>query len=47
MRMYFPQELDCYLKMNDFSIIHKFGNFEEEIFTNHSEKQLFVCNLKL
>lgn len=47
MRMFFPQELDCYLELNGFNIIHKFGNFEEEIFTNHSEKQLFVCNLRM
>ena len=43
MRMFFPQELDSYLKWNGFNIIQKYGNFEEEIFSNNSEKQIFVC----
>jgi hypothetical protein len=43
MRLYFPQELDAYLEWNGFKIIHKFGSFQEEIFTDNSEKQVFVC----
>ena len=43
MRMFFPQELDAYLNMNGFTIIQKFGNFEEDTFSDTSEKQLFVC----
>jgi ubiquinone/menaquinone biosynthesis C-methylase UbiE len=43
MRMYFPQELDTYLKWSGFTIVHKFGNFEEEEFNDTSEKQIFVC----
>ncbi len=43
MRMYFPQELDEYLKRFEFKIIHKFGSFEEEIFNDKSDKQIFVC----
>ncbi len=43
MRLFFPKELDSYLEWNGFKIIHKFGNFEEEAFDNHSEKQIFVC----
>ena len=43
MRMYFPKELDAYLEWNDFEILHKFGNFEEEVFGDQSEKQIFVC----
>jgi len=43
MRMFFPQELDSYLQWSGFHIIHKYGGFEEEAFTNHSEKQVFVC----
>lgn len=43
MRMYFPQELDTYLKWCGFTIVHKFGNFDKEIFTNDSEKQIFIC----
>ena len=31
MRMFFPQELDSYLEWNGFSIIHKYGGFEEEV----------------
>lgn len=43
MRMYFPQELDTYLKWSEFSIERKFGNFDEENFEDNSEKQIFVC----
>ncbi|MBT8320523.1 MAG: class I SAM-dependent methyltransferase [Eudoraea sp.] len=43
MRLFFPQELDAYLEGNGFTIIHKFGSFEEEAFNDSSEKQIFVC----
>ncbi|MEZ4854697.1 class I SAM-dependent methyltransferase [Flavobacterium sp.] len=43
MRMYYPQELDSYLKFSGFTILHKFGNFDEDKFNNNSEKQIFVC----
>lgn len=43
MRMYFPQELDTYLKWHGFTIMHKFGSFDEELFSNDSDKQIFVC----
>lgn len=45
MRMFFPQELDTYLAWNGFQIIHKYGGFEEEIFNDNSEKQVFVCRV--
>ena len=44
MRLFFPQELDSYLEWNGFKIIHKFGGFEEEVFNDKSEKQIFVCH---
>lgn len=43
MRMFFPQELNSYLEWNGFNILHKFGSFEEEAFSDNSEKQIFVC----
>jgi len=43
MRLFFPQELDSYLESNGFTIMHKFGSFEEDIFNNNSEKQIFIC----
>ena len=43
MRMFFPQELDTYLEWAGFNVIHKFGGFEEEVFNDNSEKQVFVC----
>ena len=46
MRLYFPQELDSYLESNGFEIIQKYGGFNEESFTDSSEKQIFVCQLK-
>lgn len=46
MRMFFPQELDSYIKWVGFDIIHKFGSFEEEEFSDYSEKQIYVLSLK-
>ncbi|WP_422860008.1 class I SAM-dependent methyltransferase [Flagellimonas sp. S174] len=43
MRLFYPQELNSYLERNDFTIVHKFGSFEEEIFGDSSEKQIFFC----
>lgn len=43
MRLYFPKELDAYLKWNGFAIKHKFGSFDEDVFNDDSEKQIFVC----
>jgi SAM-dependent methyltransferase len=43
MRMFYPQELDAYLKWNGFDILHKFGSFEEEAFSGEFDKQIFVC----
>lgn len=43
MRLFFPKELDTYLEWNGFNVVHKFGDFEESAFHNHSEKQIFVC----
>lgn len=42
MRMFFPQELDSYLEWAGFDVIHKFGDFEEEVFSDNSEKQIYV-----
>lgn len=42
MRLFFPQELNFYLEWAGFNIIHKFGSFEEEAFSDKSEKQIFV-----
>ena len=46
MRMFFPQELHSCLEWNGFSIIHKYGGFEEEVFNDNSGKQVFVCQYK-
>ncbi len=46
MRLYFPQELNAYLKQNGFTIIEKFGSFKEEKFNDNADKQIFVCNKK-
>jgi ubiquinone/menaquinone biosynthesis C-methylase UbiE len=42
-RLFFPQELEAYLKLYGFKIINKFGGFKEELFDNKSEKQILVC----
>jgi len=43
MRMFFPQELDSYLERNGYNIIHKYGGFEDDVFSDDSDKQVFVC----
>lgn len=45
MRMYYPRELDAYLKISGFEILHKFGDFNEDEFNAQSSKQIFVCKL--
>lgn len=42
MRLFFPQELDSYLEWAGYNVIHKFGGFEEEVFSDNSEKQIYV-----
>ncbi|MEM9824618.1 MAG: class I SAM-dependent methyltransferase [Bacteroidota bacterium] len=43
MRLFFPRELDAYLKWSGFEVLHKFGDFAEGAFDDHSDKQIFVC----
>ncbi|MEL6483561.1 MAG: class I SAM-dependent methyltransferase [Bacteroidota bacterium] len=43
MRMFYPQELNAYVKASGFTILEKFGSFEEEAFLDQSDKQIFVC----
>lgn len=45
MRLFFPQELDFYLECAGFTIVHKFGSFEEVLFGDNSEKQIYVLSL--
>jgi len=45
MRLFFPKELDAYLKFHGFKIVNKFGGFEEEGFEDKSEKQVIVCQI--
>ena len=45
MRLFFPQELDSYLEWAGFNIMHKFGDFKEETFSDSSEKQIYVLAL--
>ena len=45
MRLFFPQELDSYLKQTGFNIIHKYGGLEGEMFSDESEKQIYVLAL--
>lgn len=44
--MYFPQERDTYFKKkNEFSVIHKFGNLNSEVFNDNSKKN--ICLKKI
>ena len=43
MRCFYPLEIDALLKYNNFKVINKFGDFEENSFDSNSMKQIFVC----
>lgn len=43
MRMFYPQELDYYIKSNGYEIVRKYGDYEMTPFTNGSPLQLIVC----
>ena len=43
MRCFFPQEIDAILRYNNFSILHKFGDFDKNPFDEDSKTQVFVC----
>lgn len=43
MRIFFPQELDAYLRFAGFTIEHKFGDYDEAPFVSASPKQLIVA----
>lgn len=47
MRMFLAKELDSYLEFRGFHVIHQYGDFEEDVFEDKSEKQIFVCKKKL
>ena len=44
MRQFFPQEIDALLWYNNFLIEHKYGNYNEEIFSSNAWKQLIICH---
>ena len=46
MRLFYPQELDFYIECAGFTIVHKFGSFEEALFGDNSEKQIYVLQKK-
>jgi hypothetical protein len=46
MRMFFPQELENYLRYTGFQIENKFGNYDLSSFTNDSGKQIIISKLK-
>lgn len=42
MRMFFPQELDNYLRCSGFKIEKKYGSFDKSEFTSNSDKQIII-----
>jgi SAM-dependent methyltransferase len=46
MRMFFPQELENYLRFTGFQIENKFGDYDLSSFKNNSEKQIIISKLK-
>jgi ubiquinone/menaquinone biosynthesis C-methylase UbiE len=43
MRQFFPQELDALFAYNGLQIEHKFGNFDESLFSSNSPKQIIIA----
>ncbi len=47
MRLFFPQELNSYLKQIGFNIVHKFGDFTEENLMTIQRNKYTFWNLKV
>jgi SAM-dependent methyltransferase len=47
MRIYYPKELDYYIKSNNFNIVSKYGDYDFSEFTSDSPKQLIICQKNL
>jgi len=45
MRMFYPQELDNYLKFSGFKIEEKYGAYDKSEFKSNSEKQIIVVKI--
>ena len=43
MRIFFPAEMDNYLKLNELKIINKYGSFDKKQFQSSSFKQIYIC----
>jgi len=46
MRMFFPQELDGYVRFNGFEIEEKYGSYDLSEFNSTSSKQIIVAKVK-
>jgi hypothetical protein len=46
MRQFFPQEIDALLWYNEFLVDHKYGSYDERMFSSDAGKQLIVCRPK-
>lgn len=46
MRMFFPQELDGYLRFNGFAIEEKYGDYDLSEFISTSPKQIIIAKVK-
>ncbi len=47
MRIFYPKELDYYIKSNNYKIINKYGDYNLSEFTADSPKQLIICQKNL
>lgn len=45
LRNYFPLEMDTMLRNCGFEILHKYGSFKYDSFSNQSMKQIFICKV--
>jgi hypothetical protein len=47
LRIYFPKEIEAILNENGFTVVHKFGNYEEAPFDSNASHHILVCQKTL
>jgi len=45
MRCYYPLEMDALLQLHGWTVLHKYGSFDEQPFVSGAAKQIYVCRV--
>ena len=45
MRVFYPLEMDALLRFHGWTVLHKYGSFDERPFESGMPKQIFVCRM--